>query len=455
MSHPIKHWEQISIVLISLVMISAILIGSNWLNPEVQSANISSASRRISTYGEIKAPITNQSMSGLHYVVGDRVFDENGKEVIWRSAGVSYLLGSSNYASAWQETLPELKALGVNTVRLGFHFPVDVGSDTDLLDYAKLDWVLNFLAQNNIKAILDNHPASKSTVRSFGTEAIINAWKSLASRYRGDTRIAAYELYNEPYNLRWAPSVTSTMDVAEYYANLTKEVRKVDPDHIVIWQAGNPNAYLPPFEKWYTQYGQPNVVYSFHAWWQQETKAWQFKVWSFEQISDKMIDPIVYTRAKWKVPFWLGESGTLEWQYDAANPTWALTEQNLWRCEEQLVGWCLWEGGSSLSQYQPLFPLKHFNSQMMRQPWPPTTPHLPDYITASGGMDNQGEISAELLHNYDSITIAAGIQIQKITTQKQADGSVTLYENKIITVNSPLTIKNPDGPKYDIYLGVV
>lgn len=391
----------------------------------------------------------------LQYVSEDRILDENGDEVMWRGVGVSYLLGASDYVAAWQARLPEMKAMGVNVVRLAFHFSIDVGPVSSLLDYTKLDWVLNFLAQNNIKAILDNHPAgSNSAVKSFGTDSTIKAWKELAARYEGDPRIAAYELYNEPGNWAWSSSIASTLDVVKYYANLTKEVRKVDSDHIVIWQTGN--AYLPEFEKWFNEYAQPNVVYSFHTWWQEQTKSWQFNVWTIEQISIKMMDPIVYARAKWNVPFWLGEFGTLAWQYDATNPTWTLTEQNLWRCEEQLVGWSLWEGGGGLSQYLPLFPLKTYNSQMLRKPWAPTIPRLTDStISPSGGIDNQGYISAELLHNYDRITLKAGIKIQVVTTIRLADGSIRIFDNKNTTVTSPLSIQNQDGPKYDIFIYVL
>lgn len=416
-----------------------------------------SSSFAISTRGAVfYSPLPgDNSTVKVQQVFEDRILDENGSEVIWRSIGVSYLLGALDYAAVWQSRLPEMKVMGVNVIRLAFKFPTDVGADSSLLNYTKLDWILNFLAKNNIKAILDNHPAgSNSAVKSFGTDSTIKAWKELAARYEGDPRIAAYELYNEPGNWAWSSSIASTLDVVKYYANLTKEIREVDPDHIVIWQTGN--AYLPAFEEWFAQYAQPNVVYSFHAWWQEKTKSWQFDAWTKEQISYKMMDPVVYARAKWKVPFWLGELGTLSWQYNATNPTWALTEQNLWRAEEQLVGWCLWEGGGGLSQYLPLFPLKIYNAQMIRQPWAPTIPHLLDFTTnASGGIDNQGYISAELLHNCDRITISAGIRIQVVTTIELEDGSDRLFDNNDMMVTSPISIQNQDGPKYDIFIYVL
>jgi len=59
----------------------------------------------------------------FQYVSGDKILNENGSEVMWRGAGGSYLFHAGDgYREAWERHLPEIKAMGLNTIRLAFAF---------------------------------------------------------------------------------------------------------------------------------------------------------------------------------------------------------------------------------------------------------------------------------------------------------------------------------------------
>lgn len=392
--------------------------------------------------GSVKAKV-----SAVQYVYEDRIFDEYGSEVIWRGAGGSYLFHTDDYMTAWQVHLREIEAMGLNTMRLVFKFPWDNVSTADVLDYARLDWVINFLAQNNIKAILDNHGGM-----GFGGQMLIDSWKALAQRYRGDSRVAAYELFNEPGPTSWDPSVTSRVDAARAYMELTQAIREVDPDHICVWQS--PTYYIAWFED-VLQYLQPNVVYTMHRWWTRNKQA--FDIWTPEQISYMTLEANIRWRNKFKIPFWLGEFGT---QYPA-DPEYNLTKQLLWRCEEQAIGWNLWCGKTNLDKpwtwWLPFFPLKGHNTDSVRKLWDNPVSSLKERIIDFQGMDHPSAgthywknpdypiYTVELWHDNDSVTLKPEMVVRLIINHMLADGTFETVSDEHVAVSEELTIRNEEG----------
>lgn len=314
----------------------------------------------------------------VQYVQGDKIFDEYGREVTWRGAGGSYLFHTGDrWQEAWQKHLPQIQAMGLNTIRLAFAFP-DSGINpeygtpsADILDYEKLDWVLDFLTQHGMKGILTcmNY---LDMYGDFGSQKLANDWVSLARRCNGDSRIVAFELFNEPYYNTWASSVKSKMDVMSAYANLTDAIRDVDPEHIVIWESRYHLAYadsdIDKFAEVIKPYLRPNLVFTMHSWLHKESS---FNVWNPEQMSLIEVDYLVKARNKLKTPFWLGEFGSY-WPFDRSNPEYQWTEQTLWRCEEQVLGWNLWMGRTAednpWNEYLPMFPLRVYNDKLVREP---------------------------------------------------------------------------------------
>lgn len=385
----------------------------------------------------------------MHFTVNDKIFDsETKKEVIWRGVGGSYIFhAGEGYKTAWEQRLPTIKAMGLNTFRLAFAFedsspnPEAGRPSADILDFDKMDWVLDFLAQNGIKGILDLHNY-KDMYGDFGSEKLVNDWRRVADHYRGDERVAAYELFNEPFSATWAPSIKSKRDVAVFYANLTDAIREIDPDHIVIWES---QPYVPPLNE-IADLFRPNLVFTLHRWWHRTD--FEFKVWSVEQLSYVSVAPMVEYRGRLNIPFWLGEFGAYR-PFDYSNPEWSLTEQQIWRCEEQVIGWNLWLGHTPIEEYLDFFPLKVYNSNLVRKSWVVPMPNLLNYVVDENHVDSLEPYRIEMWHNNDYVTLKPGIIVRFVRNHRLPDGTVEVVEDQTIKVTSTKTFTNIEGtPEY-------
>jgi hypothetical protein len=380
-------------------------------------------------------------------VYGDKILDENGKEVMWRGAGGSYLFHSDDYLLAWEKHLPEIQKMGLNTVRLAFRFQdsnpgVDGYIAADTLDYARLDAVIDFLSRHNIKVILDLHNCG-DMCGDFGSQKLIDDWVKLAAYYRGDSRLVAYELFNEPYSMTWDLSIETKSDVFRAYTNLTREIRKVDPDHIHIWEIES--YYLPPLED-IVDYLEPNIVFAVHKWWTNRSQ--EFEIWNPEQLSRLTVGYLAESRTKFNIPFWLGEFGAC-YPFNSSNLEWQLTQQLLLRCEEQAIGWNLWMGRTSADrswdQYVGFFPLDTYNANLTRQFWQCPSLKLTDYTVEQRGAESLEFYRTEMWHNDDYITIKAGITVLVITNHALPNGSLETTSKEKIEVINQLTIRNEEG----------
>lgn len=448
------------IILIAEVLLFAIVILNRQQNPLeidvfrvncagcIQSAmpetlNYSSASE------QVLASIKNEeNTTKVQYTSGNKIFDNNGREVLWRGVGGSYLFhAGEQYQEAWLAHLPEIKAMGLNTFRLAFAFRDSVpNSDygipsADILDFEKMDWVLSFLDQQGIKGILDLHNYN-DMYGDFGSQKLVENWRVVAEHYRGDPRVVAYELFNEPNSATWAPSVKSKMDVARFYANLTDAIREVDPEHIVIW---NSQPYVPPLEE-IADILRPNMVFTFHRWWTNNKE--EFDLWTQEQISYMTLSYAVEYREKLNVPFWFGEFGSGS-PFNSSNSEWRLTEQHLWRCEEQVIGWNLWMGrtekSKSWNHYLPFFPLKVFNLDLICKEWNPPIPRITDYVLDFKGVDRLEPYRIELWHNGDYVVLKPGIAVKVIVSHKLQNGSINVMSYNELTLNEAMIFKNIEG----------
>jgi hypothetical protein len=387
----------------------------------------------------------------MHKVVNDRIFEtETGKEVMWRGAGGSYLFhAGANYQQAWEAHATDMQKMGLNTMRLAFAFadstpnPSTGTPSADILDFTKLDWVLSFLDQYGIKGILDLHNWI-DMAGDFGSQKLINDWIQIAQHYVGDARVAAYELFNEPSSTEWSPNVTTKEGVIQAYKQLTDAIRQYDPDHIVIWQSKN---YTPTNLQDYASQIPQNVVFTHHEWWTNNVQ--EITLFGPVVLSQMVIDYPVIMRRLLNRPFWLGEFGTSgggNKPFDPTNPEDQICEQLLYRAEEQVEGWNLWQGTMVATKPlypQELFPLKIFNQDLIRKPL--TFTNIVDYITAMHGVDILTPAKVEMWHNGDYITLKPGIIVRYLRTQVQADKSSKVMEDTTIRITQPLTLTNIEG----------
>ncbi len=426
-------------VAIALVFISACPVSQNLL---LNSARISSG-------GKISAP-------SLQYVYDDSVY-QDGAPMVWRGAGGSYLFHADDYEMAWQNHLSQIQEMGLNTVRLAFAFndsginPEYGVPSADVMDYSKLDWVLDFLDRHGIKAILDCHNWN-DMIGDFGSQKLIDDWVDVALRYRGDSRVAAYELFNEPGPITWSSSVSSTTDVLKAYADLTDAIRKVDPNHIVVWPSLGWLAYAWDLDKFPTvlqSYSRPNTVMTVHRWTYRTDD--KLQVWNPKQVSYVNLDYLVKARNALKTPFWLGEFGSGS-PFDSSNTEWLLINETLLRCEEQGIGWNLWMDRVAedilWQRYLPFFPLKAINASMIRSQWINPVPTITDYMLDQQGtykFDKPEPFKIELHDNGDYATFRPGITLEIIILRRLPDQTYEIMNRQILAVESITTIRNEEG----------
>lgn len=297
---------------------------------------------------------------------GSRIVDSDGKEILLKGLGLGgwlepegYMLHIPGYGSpssirqkildligpeATEEffsryrqnyvnevDIQKIAEWGFNSIRLPFNYRLLSPEDQPgvFLDsgFQLLDQVLQWCKENHLYLILDMHCApggqNKDNISdSDGQEArlwtepanqdrTVDIWTKIAKRYANEEWIGGYDLLNEPV----LPSGVTNTQLRAFYMRLTREIRKVDPNHMVFiegnWYATDFRNLTPPFDT--------NMAYSFHKYWNENTQA---SIQSYLQL-----------RANFRVPLWLGESGenSNPWFHEAVS----LMEKNN-------IGWCWW-----------------------------------------------------------------------------------------------------------------
>lgn len=386
----------------------------------------------------------------MQYVRGDRIFNsETGREVMWRGAGGSYLFhAGEDYQLAWQNHVPEMQAMHMNTMRLAFAFAdsapnPDYGHPSaDILDFEKLDWILGFLEGYGIKVILDLHNW-KDMYGDFGSDKIINDWVAVAEYYKDEPRIIAYELFNEPAEGCWAPWMTSRVDAVIAYKDLTDAVRAMDNlGRIVTWTA---KYYLPSnFPEGVEEHLRPNLVYSWHNWWTNNESKYIFTP---TQLAIGAAAYGVGGRKRLNAPFWNGEfglagGGNAPW--DPTNIDNQICVELLRLCEEQVIGWNLWQGTMALDKPWGVFPYE-LNESLVRQPFVMTVPDITEYVVDMHGLDSYTPMELQMWHNNDYVTLKPGIIILLIVNHRLEDGTLEVVSEDKYVLTEERTFTNEEG----------
>ena len=268
----------------------------------------------------------------------------------WRILNKPTSLSLDNVLNLWKTDIEDrMQKWSFNTVRLGFAFP-DAGDTTrHVIDYTELDQVLDLFDSYEIKVILDLHNY-EDMEGYFGSDAWINSWVELASNYREDDRIIAYEIFNEPFGQdkasrinTWDSSITgggSGIDddsegVASALAECVDAIRATGDNHTIVYP--DPWWFRPSIAEVYdpltflnSSYSRENIVVTMHPWflWENQTlpKMNEFFLGQVEKFE-------AWTEY---YPIWIGEFG-------AASPhekPW-ITQKTL--CE-QIVNYAISEG---------------------------------------------------------------------------------------------------------------
>ncbi|WP_343588749.1 cellulase family glycosylhydrolase [Flavobacterium sp.] len=313
---------------------------------------------------------------------GQKIVDGNGKNVLLRGLGLGgwmvqegYMLQTQPFASPQyqirqkiQEVIGEegtkefyaaykangitkrdvdsLAKWGFNSIRLPMHYnlytpPIEQEKNGEITwieeGFTMTDNLLKWCAENKIYLILDLHAApggqgNDAAISDFDTtkpglwqseanqKKMIALWKKLASRYRDNPWIGAYDIINEP-NWNFTGSNKNGCDensngpLRDLMVAVTKAIREVDTNHLIFIE-GNcwGNNYNGIFPLW-----DDNLALSFHKYWNYNDKA--------------SIETMLGYREKYNVPIWMGESGENSnvWFKDVLT----LVESNN-------IGWAFW-----------------------------------------------------------------------------------------------------------------
>lgn len=231
----------------------------------------------------------------------------------------------------WGSLLNKASKWRFNTVRLAFRFPDSPSTPETVvstLNYTTLDALLDFLSSRGVKAILDLHNY-RDMYGWCGSQAWINNWVQMAERYNGDKRIAAFELFNEPFKVTWAPEITSKADLARAFAKCTDSIRLIDPNRMVVWAdprffQDTSTSLLP------SDAVRKNVIYGFHAWVYGAAKEGDVQA-ALEQAY-RVEERMVWWKQKYpEAILWLGEFGVYGGAAYEASKAFCI----------ELINWCV------------------------------------------------------------------------------------------------------------------
>ena len=226
------------------------------------------------------------------------------------------------------EDILKLKELGMSVIRvpftyMNFYEKNDQGQwKLKPNTFTRLDWIIEQCSKQGIYTILDLHGAFGSQNGQDHSGEVIDKvedvtfykdpnlkyltlelWKEVAIRYRKNPAVAGYDILNEP-----GEKAGTTKEYHwDYYNQIYKIIRAVDPDHIIIMEACWTALDLPQPSK----YGWQNVVYEFHHY-----------VWNGEKsvTMQKLLANLLVASLKiFKVPIYIGEFTFFElpeaWSY--------------------------------------------------------------------------------------------------------------------------------------------
>jgi endoglucanase len=312
---------------------------------------------------------------GFLHTQGKYILDGNNDEVIIRGLGTGnwmlqegYMMQTSDiggtqhefrakleetigvaktdsFYNAWLEyhftktDVDSMASWGYNTVRVAMHYkwftpPIEeepVQGEITWLSkgFTMLDSLLSWCGQNEMYLILDLHgapggqgedanisdydPSKPSLWESdLNKDKTVALWGKLAERFADEPWIGGYDLINET---NWTFPEGNNSQMRELYGRITDEIRAVDQNHIIFIEgnsfANDFSGLTPPWDD--------NMVYSFHKYWNYNTKG------SIQWVLDM--------RETYEIPIWLGETG------ENSN-TWFTNLIEL--CEDNNIGWSWW-----------------------------------------------------------------------------------------------------------------
>lgn len=239
----------------------------------------------------------------------------------------------------------------------------------NLEGFRLIDKVIAWCAANNMYVILDLHaaPGGQGTDRNINDALVpldlwkrhdakgrliyqdltVRLWEKLSARYKNDSRVAMYDLLNEPHNLNKVQGLSAdNQELNVLYSRLINAVRAQGDKHLLLLEGngyGNEYTNLTPDKL--TVKDKTNLAYNAHRYWCPNT----LEATDPNPNQVNLIANLVAFREKWQVPVWVGETG------ENSNEWFGAAVQTL---DAQKIGWCHWtlkrvDGPTSLLRIKP------------------------------------------------------------------------------------------------------
>jgi endoglucanase len=311
--------------------------------------------------------------AGFLHTQGEDIVDEHGEKVLLRGVGlgnwmlsegymwkfgpagdrqrriekiVSDLIGPERAAQFWKEyhreyiteaDIHRISELGFNSVRavLDSRWFLSEGENAVYQDegFEILDNLVHWCKKNGVYVIIDMHAAPGGQTgqniddsANDQPELFMNPtnqdrmealWVKIATRYKDEPTVAAYDLLNEPLPERTGADAKYGRELEPLYKRVTKAIRAVDKKHMITVEGANWandwSVFSTPFDS--------NLVYQFHYYcWSTPTK-----------LND--INQYLEHRKRLGAPIWGGETGEKD---DVIY--WGTTDY----FEGNNVGWSFW-----------------------------------------------------------------------------------------------------------------
>jgi len=140
----------------------------------------------------------------------------------------------------WERVLTKMDKWKFNAIRLYIYPNMNLAS-VQRLDYVFIDDLISIINSHGMATIIDMHHAGwvngVYVTGYFGSDQWVQDWRDLATRYKDNPNVIAFELYNEPWVLEeWDPVyVTEYNDILKANARCTDAIRAIDSTRTVIW----------------------------------------------------------------------------------------------------------------------------------------------------------------------------------------------------------------------------
>lgn len=275
-----------------------------------------------------------------------------------------------------EEDFKRITSWGFNVIRLPIGWAyIEPEPGVINEEYLKIvDWMIYWAKKHGLYVVLDMHqwrwsnryggcgfqdwlvPDAEdyleASVRFFKNRELwrefAEVWKIVAERYKNESTIAAYDVFNEPmphYDL--VPKREFVELVEEFYKYIFEEIRKIDKKHILMYMPvwGSELDAVP----WIT--GE-NIVLTIHFYvggtWDGKTG---YEKTSFAELK-RAVQECVKLGLERGIPVWIGEFGVGSSAYGASD--WVKDVSTLF--EEHALGYAWWTYWRDEGSFGLLYP---------------------------------------------------------------------------------------------------